>query len=278
MSQEKWFVCNVKDFMSKRNTKISNLANINSDELSYSEDYFNLPDKMGSYPLFMSYKLFSLFDPENKGYVTLKSVDDWAKLQYVTLSQGGNLSGDTKVFDRYKRKIQRVCNSLETFKNNYANYLRARDGVEEVEVDPQSIVITISEFIGFVSVLFDNNEDVQEKSHKLKSARSAVHFAHLLESNLALTNYFGTVTNADPVGKFIPCTSSPSLYLEPKSKSVSRGESRPLKNSILYISDSNLYHSSLWSPCVSSASSSLQATVKELAKLQNSHIEHFQRN
>lgn len=267
MSQEKWFICKVKDFMAKRNVKIRNLANIYSEDLGYSEDFFDLPEKTGSYPLFMCYKLYSLFDPENKGYVSLKSVEEWTKLQYATLCQDSNLNCDAKVFDRYKSKVQRVCNSLETFKNNYANYLKAKEGSEEIVIDPKSIVITISEFISLVSVIFDNNEDVCE-NYKFKSTRSAIHFAHLLESNLSLTNYFGTVTNTDPVGKFIPCTSSPSLYLEPKSSSVSRGESRPIKNNVLYISDSNLYHSSLWSPCVVSGSSSLHAMAKELDRIQ----------
>ncbi|KAH8582439.1 uncharacterized protein ELE39_001095 [Cryptosporidium sp. chipmunk genotype I] len=271
MSQERWFVCKVKDFMAKRNTKINNLANIYSDDQNDLETFFDLPDKAGSYTLFMCYKLYSLFDPENKGYISLKSVEEWAKMQYNSFCQDNNSSIDAKTFDKYKGKTQRICNSIETYKNNYIYYLKLKKGVEELEVDSKDITITISEFISFVSPLFDNVEDIYKKEHKSLSNCSAVHFAHIKETNLSLTNYFGTVTNSDPIGKFIPCTSSSSLYLEPKSKSVSRGESRPFKNNILYISDSNLYHSSLWSPCAVPASSSLHAMARELNRLQDTN-------
>ncbi|KAJ1615419.1 hypothetical protein OJ252_138 [Cryptosporidium canis] len=269
MSGEKWFVCKVKDFMTKRNTKINNLANIYSDDSNYSEEFFDLPDKTDSYPLFMCYKLFSLFDPENKGYITLKSIEDWSKFQYNSLCQITDLNSDAKSIDRYKSKIQRVCNSIETFKNNYTNHLKIKEGREDIKIDTQSILITISEFIGFVSVIFDNKEDIIKADQKSIYNHSAVHFAHLFETNVCLTNYFGTVTNTDPAGKFIPRTSSPSLFLEPKAKSVSRGESRPFKNNILFVSDSNLYHSSLWSPCVVPHTSSLHSMARELNKMQN---------
>ncbi|OII73953.1 uncharacterized protein cubi_02755 [Cryptosporidium ubiquitum] len=268
MSQEKWFVCKVKDFMAKRNTKISNLAKIYSDDLNDMENFFELPEKSSPYTLFMCYKLYSLFDPDNKGSITLKSVEEWAKKQHNSFCQDNNLNVDTKIFDKYKGKTQRICNSIETYKNNYIYHLKIKEGVEELKIDSQNIIITISEFISFISPLFDNIEDIIKKNQKSLSNCSAVHFAHILESNISLTNYFGTVTNTDPVGKFVPCTSSPSLYLEPKAKSVSRGESRPFKNSILYISDSNLYHSSLWSPCTVPASSSLHSMARELDRLQ----------
>ncbi|OLQ17752.1 hypothetical protein ChUKH1_17785 [Cryptosporidium hominis] len=271
MSQEKWFVCKVKDFMSKRNTKINNLANIYSGNQNDLEEFFEMPEKTGPYAVFMCYKLYSLFDPEDKGYISLKSIEQWAKMQYNSFCQDNNSSIDAKTFDMYKGKTQRICNSIETYKNNYIYYLKLKEEVEDLEVDTQDIPITISEFISFVSPLFDNVEDSHTKKHKSLSNCSAVHFSHIQETNLSLTNYFGTVTNSDPIGKYIPCTSSSSLYLEPKSKNVSRGKSRPFKNNILYISDSNLYHSSLWSPCINPASSSLHAMARELNKLQDSN-------
>lgn len=271
MSQEKWFVCKVKDFMAKRNTKINNLARLYSNNFDSTEDFFELPEKSSSYTLFMCYKLYSLFDPENKGYITLKSVEEWSKMQYNSFCQDNNLNINASVFDKYKGKTQRICNSIETYKNNYIYNLKVKEGIEELEIDSQNILITISEFISFISPLFDNIEDIIRKDQKSLSNCSAVHFAHLLESNTSLTNYFGTATNVDPIGKFIPCTNSPSLYLEPKSKSVSRGESKPFKNSILYISDSNLYHSSLWSPCTIPKSSSLHSMTRELNKLQKAN-------
>ncbi|KAF7457842.1 hypothetical protein HWI79_1618 [Cryptosporidium felis] len=260
-----WFVTKVGDFLAKKNTKINNLANVNSEQ-SIQDGFFALPESIDNYTLFMCYKLYSLFDPENKGYITLQSVDEWAKTQSSSFSQDSSPEVDAKTWDKYKGRILRVCNSIETFKNRYQTLM----GNEEarVEIDCREVLITIGEFVHFFSPLFDSIEEMKNNSKKQRSKNPPVHFATLIESNISLTNYFGTMTNTEQTGNFIASTISPSPYLEPKSKTISKGGSKPISNDILYITDSNLYHSSFWSPCRLPESASMHAMFSELDKIQ----------
>ncbi|KAH8738776.1 hypothetical protein FG386_000567 [Cryptosporidium ryanae] len=275
MNKDKWYVNKFLDYKVKRNTNINNIANISEEDAQCN--YFDLSDDIGKSTLHMCYEFYSTFDYEGKGYIPLKLLEEWSKIKNESLqkSDGEN----TKKYDRYKLSIQKMCNSIESYKNKCLSRKNVDvdeekgqkiEAGEETNKNNDTILITVSEFIHFCAPIFDeiSSSELSIKN-KMQPKVDSIHFKTLTESNISLTNYFGTATNISLNGKFIPLSSSPSSYLEPTCNNAIKGVSIPIHNPALYVTDSNLYHSSLWSPCTNDNTASLLTWNKYLNDIQN---------
>ncbi|KAK6588642.1 hypothetical protein RS030_3464 [Cryptosporidium xiaoi] len=273
MSQDKWFVTRFSEYKVKRNTNINNIANILEDETQ--SNYFDIPDDVERNTLYMCYELYSTFDYDGKGYIPLKLLEEWSKTRNELLQKSTKVN--TNKYDRYKSAIQRMCNSIETYKNRYLSKrdINVKDDTKQkneednVINEDDTIFITISEFINFCAPIFDEISSFEVKGKSKSHAKTdSIHFKTSTETNIALTNYFGTVTNIPPNGEFTPLSSSPSSYLEPTCNNVMKGVSIPMHNPVLYITDSNLYHNSLWNPCKEGKIASLLTWGKDIDDIQ----------
>ncbi|KAL7066763.1 hypothetical protein ACR3K2_27740 [Cryptosporidium serpentis] len=231
------------------------------------ETYYNYFNISETKLLNKIYKYFSVLDSFNKGYISLKIVEDLIEdiikdpFRYI-LKVNSKSNDNIAIF---KNATKRVKSLVETYKNNHLNNLNLYGKLKVNQTNNTSdIMITIKEFAYFVYPFFEDWSDFDfEKLEKLTKNEfthneQVIHYHTLNESNIYMRNYFGVKLHLNNDMNIFSVTNSSGSFLEPGLKKYLVTSSKPLRNSDVVIKNPNISPTSFWRPCISSRIASIQ--------------------